>query len=102
MSHFDAEVVQAHGLDDALQTLRQGCFDLILINRRLDRDNSEGLVVLAAIKADSELASVPTMLVTNFEDHQQTAINAGAVAGFGKLALNESSTVDKLAEWLSG
>ncbi|MCP4190484.1 MAG: response regulator transcription factor [Planctomycetaceae bacterium] len=101
MSHFDAEVAQAHGLDDALQALRQGSFDLILINRKLDRDSSEGMIVLEAIKADTELASTPIMLVTNFEDHQQLAVQAGAVAGFGKLALQESSTIDKLAEWLS-
>ena len=33
---YQAEVVQAHGPDDALDLLRQGKFDLVLVNRKLD------------------------------------------------------------------
>lgn len=98
--HFDAEVVQTHGLDDTLSQLRQNRFDLVLINRKLDRDYSDGLKILQDIKKDTDLSAVPVMLITNYDDHQQVAVQAGAVEGFGKLALREASTVDKLAEWL--
>ena len=32
------------------------------------------------------------MLVTNYEEHQQAAMEAGCVRGFGKLAVNEPET----------
>ena len=44
--HFGAEVVQAHGPDDALASLRGGKFDLVLVNRKLDQDYSDGLEII--------------------------------------------------------
>ena len=68
---------------------------LVLINRKLDHDYSDGIHVLERLKADSATAAVPVMLITNYEDHQQAAVLAGAVPGFGKLALDAPETVDR-------
>ena len=65
-SNFDAEIVQAHGPEDALASLRKQTFDLVLINRKLDRDYSDGIEILHQIKADPELAKTPVMLITNY------------------------------------
>jgi CheY-like chemotaxis protein len=98
---FDAEVVQADGLDDALAALRQGPFDLVLVNRKLDQDYSDGLDVIKAIKADAKLAPAPCMLITNYPEQQQVAVAAGAEYGFGKKELHNDQTHARLAKFLS-
>jgi|SRR3569623_216332 len=97
---FGAEVVQADHLGDALEALRKQTFDLVLINRKLDIDYSDGMEVLRAIKAEPDFAAVPIMLVTNYPEHQQAAIAAGAEAGFGKADLSLPATREKLARFL--
>ena len=99
-SHFEAEIKTAERLDDTLQQLRSNSFDLVLVNRKLDADYSDGLEVLKAIKADAKLATLPVMLVTNYADHQQAAVAAGGEYGFGKLEYQKPETVEKLAKFL--
>lgn len=98
---FRAEVVQADGADDALSLLRKEPFDLVLVNRKLDQDYSDGLDVIRAIKADAKLKGVPCMLITNYPDQQQVAIAAGAEYGFGKKELHNDQTRARLARFLS-
>lgn len=93
---FDCEVHQAHGAADALAALRAGGFDLVLVNRKLDADYSDGIEVIRQIKADPALADTPTMLVTNYADHQDAAIAVGAVRGFGKLEFGKPETIERL------
>jgi len=90
--NFRAEVVQADGPGDALAALRKQPFDLVLVNRKLDQDYSDGLDVIKHIKADAKLSAVPCMLITNYADQQQAAVAAGADYGFGK----KNSTRTKL------
>ncbi len=85
--HFDVTVVQAHGLQDALRLMRAAAFDLVTVNRVMDRDGSYGLEIIKAMKADPDLAGLPVMMITNFDQHQQQAQQAGAVPGFGKSSL---------------
>src|SRR5687767_7101687 len=81
---FAATVAPAASLSEALDALRTGTFDLVLVNRKLDADASDGLDVVRAIKGDPEFGATPVMLVTNYLEHQQAAVQAGAEAGFGK------------------
>jgi CheY-like chemotaxis protein len=97
---FGAEVVQAHGPSDTISALRSSSFDLVLINRKLDADYSDGIEILQTIKADPALAAVPVMLVTNYPEHQQAAVAAGAEEGFGKAQLAETATREKLERFL--
>ncbi len=99
-SRFDCEVVRAHGPDDTLAKLRQNDYALVLVNRKLDRDYSEGIEIIKIIKADVDLQSVPVMLITNFSEHQDAAVALGAELGFGKLELN-SNTAERLAPILN-
>lgn len=99
--HFGAEVEQAHGPGDALSALKAGKFDLVLINRKLDQDYSDGLEILQQIKADPQLAATPCMLITNYPEHQATAVAAGAEPGFGKLSLSAPETIERLGKFLS-
>jgi two-component system, chemotaxis family, chemotaxis protein CheY len=97
---FGADVVQADGPADALPLLHDQAFDLVLVNRKLDQDYSDGLEVIKAIKADAALASLPCMLITNYPDQQEVAVAAGAEYGFGKKELQTEQTRSRLAKFL--
>ena len=99
-SNFDAVVVQSHNAEETLKLLRQRDVALVTVNRKLDRDYSDGMEVVNAIKADEEVGQGPVMLVTNYEEHQQAAMEAGCVRGFGKLALRDPRTVELLQPYL--
>jgi two-component system chemotaxis response regulator CheY len=98
--NFDCEVVQVDDGAGALAELKNGPFDLVLVNRKLDCDYSDGIEVIRALKADPDAASVPMMLVTNYPEHQEAAIAVGAIPGFGKLEFQKPETREKLAELL--
>ena len=98
---FEAAVDRAEKLDDALVALRSRAYDLVLVNRKLDIDYSDGLAVIQAIKADAALAATPCMLVTNHAEHQQTAVAAGAEPGFGKDQLDDEETLRRLSQFLA-
>jgi CheY-like chemotaxis protein len=97
---FGAEVVQCHGQNDSLAALRGGQFDLVLVNRKLDQDYSDGIEIIQAIKADPQLAETPVMLITNFPQYQEQAVAAGALPGFGKKELYTETTQQRLADVL--
>jgi CheY-like chemotaxis protein len=99
--NFDCEIVQADGLEDTRAQLKSGRFDLVLVNRKLDADYSDGLEVVRQIKSDPDTAGIPVMLVTNLPEHQEAAIAAGAIRGFGKLEFDKPETREKLAAVLS-
>jgi two-component system chemotaxis response regulator CheY len=97
----DAEVIAAETADEALESLRAGPFDLVLVNRILDGDGSTGLDLIRTLKADPELAPVPVMLVSNFPDAQDEAVGLGALPGFGKSQLRDPEIEERLASALS-
>jgi CheY-like chemotaxis protein len=97
---FGAEIVAADSADAALEALGQGQFDLVMVNRKLDADYSDGIEVIRRIKTDPKLSQTPCMLVTNYPEHQQAAVAVGAEPGFGKLTYHEPATHEKLAKFL--
>ena len=94
--HFDCEVRQAHGAEDALAELAGGEFDLVLVNRKLDMDYSDGIDVIRRILAERGEQASPVMLVTNYAEHQDAAVAIGAQRGFGKLQFGEPETIERL------
>lgn len=95
-SHFDVEVDRAHELDDALAKLRNQSYDLVMINRKLDADYSDGMEVLRTIKSDDHLKTTPVMLISNFAEAQEAAVAAGATPGFGKAELGSPASKEKV------
>jgi two-component system chemotaxis response regulator CheY len=95
-SRFQADILQADQASDALQAIAQNPIDLVLVNRKLDIDYSDGMEVIRAIKADPKGSQIPVMLVSNYPEAQQEAIAIGAVEGFGKLALQAPETIRRL------
>ena len=99
-ANFDCSVDQAHDAEETLEKLRSGEYSLVLINRKLDRDYSDGSEILRQIKADAALQKTPVMLITNYPDHQDAAVALGAERGFGKLECHKPATVEKLEKFL--
>src|SRR5690349_2981112 len=81
---FGARVQGTDTATEALDALRAGSFDLVLVNRVGDLDGASGLDLIRSLKADSTLADVPVMLVSNYDDAQSQAVALGALPGFGK------------------
>lgn len=94
--HFDVEILRSDQLSDSLAILGRQSVDLILINRKLDIDYSDGIDILRVIKASESHRDIPVMLITNYAEHQQQAIAAGAILGFGKLELHAPETLERL------
>jgi CheY-like chemotaxis protein len=99
-SAFDVAIDKADTSVDALDALQKRSYDLILINRKLDADYSDGTEILRLIKSDVELAATPVMLVTNYKEHQANAVALGAVYGFGKDELGASDVIARLEPYL--
>ena len=99
-SNFDARVAGVDSAAETLRELRKNPADLVLVNRKLDADYSDGLEIIKQIKADPELAKTPCMLVTNYAEHQQQAVDAGAEPGFGKMQYGEPATLERLKRFL--
>ena len=94
---FGAEVLRAHQLSDALDALRAGGIDLVLVNRKLDIDYSDGLAVIVALREAPSGAEVPVMLVSNYPEYQAHAVASGAALGFGKAELNRPEARARVA-----
>jgi CheY-like chemotaxis protein len=99
--NFDARVEQAHDADGALAALHHQTFDLVLVNRILDRDQSSGLDLIRALKVTYELQHVPVILLSNYPDAQAQAEVAGAEPGFGKCDIVSAATLEKLRKFLA-
>lgn len=98
---FGAEVLQADQWSDARTILLAQPVDLVVVNRKLDIDYSDGIEIIRAMKADPQLQAIPVMLVTNYAEHQQAAVALGAEYGFGKLELRSPTTKSRLERILS-
>jgi len=99
-SHFDVEVDRSHQMDDTLDKLRTHSYDMVMINRKLDADYTDGMAILETMKADEALKSIPVVLISNYADAQEAAVAAGAAPGFGKAELHDPATLEKVSKIL--
>jgi DNA-binding response OmpR family regulator len=97
---FDAHVVQAHDLKDTLRELEREPAALVLVNRKLDIDYSDGMAIIRHLKSSDHLSSTPVMLISNYPEYQQEAVAAGCEPGFGKQELRSEETLAKFKRLL--
>lgn|GEM_PF-157679 len=95
-SHFGATVLTADLASIAIGLLKSRTIDLVLINRKLDADDSDGMEILQQILAD-KTTTLSVMLVSNFAEWQEKAVALGATYGFGKAELNRPETKLRLS-----
>lgn len=98
--HFDVAIDRVMFVDEALEKMRQTQYDLVLFNRVIFEDGSDGLELVRRAKADPTIHAAPMMMVSNHPEAQAQAVAAGAVEGFGKASTFAPGTVPKLAWFL--
>jgi DNA-binding response OmpR family regulator len=99
-NHFAVEVERVMYVSEAREALRRGRYDLVLVNRLIFADQSEGLELVRWMKSQGGAPDTPVMLVSDREAAQAEAVAAGAKPGFGKSAVNRVETLRRLAEFL--
>ena len=80
----DAQVVFADDQHTLNKLIDNGGVDLILFNRQLDYgfETDEGVELIKRLRAKHP--ALKAMLVSNYPEAQQAAVQVGAVEGFGK------------------
>jgi CheY-like chemotaxis protein len=99
-ANFDVQITTADTAAEAIDRLRQQKYDLVLINRKLDADYTDGTEILRTIKADVALRDTPVMIVSNYPEYQDAAVQLEAEYGFGKAELGRSDVIVRLDPFL--
>ena len=94
-------VDRARLVNEAIERMRTRRYDLVLFNRLIFADGSEGMELLRRARAEELAEDTPIMLVSNYEEAQAACEAAGGRRGFGKADLGERSTIERLARYLS-
>ncbi|NOT00029.1 MAG: response regulator [Phycisphaerales bacterium] len=100
LDRFDTHVDRVMFVDEAMAALRESTYDLVLVNRLVFADSSDGLELVTRMQADPQIRDTPVMMISNFADAQQRAVAAGARPGFGKSALDDPRTMALLSSYL--
>lgn len=98
--NFDVAVDRVANVAEALSAMRERKYGLILVNRLIDEDRSDGLELLRQASNQERNRDTPIMMVSNLDDAQERAVHAGAVRGFGKSAVGSPGTTELLNDHL--
>ncbi len=85
-------VDSADTLAEAGEKITAKRYDLVLVNRELAFEGTEGLDLIRAMRESGN--GTPVMLVSDKPDAQTEAERLGAVHGFGKSSLDDPATVE--------
>ena len=95
LQHVMPVVVDAAGTaQEAEKLLHIHRYNLVLINRILDRDGSSGIELIEQLRQIPNCP--PLMLVSNLPDAQARAMAAGALQGFGKSTIHLPQVAEHL------
>lgn len=96
-AHFpDVKLVGVATREEVLEHLQKEPVDLILVNRVFDANGDSGNDLIEQLKQDEQFAGLPVMLVSNYEDAQERAVELGALPGFGKSSLGQSAMINAI------
>lgn len=98
--NFECNIIRIDSTEDAVTALQNQSVDLVLVNRKLDVDYTDGTILIEKMQKDSKLKQIPIMLISNYLESQEEAIRLGAVKGFGKLEYQSEETIKRVAETL--
>jgi hypothetical protein len=94
-------VIRAHTAVEVKRLVRERQVALVLVNRIFDADGGNGI---DCIKELVEMTKAPgflnpkmvVMLVSNYPEYQEQAVQQGAAPGFGKAQLRDAATAEML------
>lgn len=93
-TEFNADVTAVDDIAELTAELARAKYDLVLVNRIFDQGGESGLTAISQVTQASSPA--PIMLVSNYHEYQQKAVQAGALEGFGKAELQLPTTRAKI------
>ncbi len=97
--NFTSKVMRVKLLNKVMEYLEKHDYDLVIINRIGAFDQESGLELIEKIKEDGRFR-MPLMMVTNYKDQMDKAVEKGAVPGYGKDKLHDKSTIELLSMYL--
>ncbi len=97
--NFEAKATRVEILDETIEYLEKEDYVLAIINRIGAFDQESGIELIKKIKDDGRFKT-ELMLVTNYQDHMDLAVESGGVPGFGKDALSSNETIELLRKYL--
>ncbi|MBC8548245.1 MAG: hypothetical protein H8D23_01215 [Candidatus Brocadiales bacterium] len=97
--NFSTNVTRVKLLKKVIEHLEKKDYDLVIINRIGAFDQESGLELIEKIKVDGRFKS-PLMMVTNYKDQMDKAVEKGAVPGYGKDKLHYKDTIELLSKYL--
>jgi two-component system, chemotaxis family, chemotaxis protein CheY len=99
----DAQIVRANADKDLASALAGGDGEtvLLLVNRVLDGNFADagGIELIARLRGSHP--RVRTMLISNYEDAQRSAVRAGALPGFGKREIGSPKVLSMITSALA-
>lgn len=98
--NFSAKVTRVKLSKEAIEYLEKQNYDLVIINRIGAFDQESGMELIKKIKEDGRI-KIPLMMVTNYKDQMDKAVEIGAVPGYGKDKLHDKYTIELLSKYLS-
>lgn len=99
-SHFDVDIELSDVEIDTIKKIKNQSYDLVLINRKLDADYSDGIELIQKIKSSTEVKPCTMMLVSNYPEYQDEAVQAGAEYGISKNEYQKVESVERLKPYL--
>ncbi|MDX1958537.1 MAG: hypothetical protein SFU98_08190 [Leptospiraceae bacterium] len=96
-SNFSCDIIRIDSTEEAMAALQKDSVDLVLVNRKLDIDYTDGTILIELMKADEKLKNIPIMLVSNYPEAQDEAMKLGAIKGFGKLEYRSEEVLQRIA-----
>ncbi len=97
--NFSSKVMRVKLLKKVMEYLEKHDYDLVIINRIGAFDQESGLELIEKIKEDGRF-KMPLMMVTNYKDQMDKAVEKGAVPGYGKDKLHDKDTIELLSRYL--
>ncbi len=97
--NFSVKVMRVKLLKKVIEYLEKQDYDLVIINRIGAFDQESALELIKKIKEDGRF-KVPLMMVTNYKDQMDNAVEEGAVPGYGKDKLHDKNTIELLSPYL--
>jgi two-component SAPR family response regulator len=98
--NFTCEVVRIDSTEEALNELAKNKYDLVLVNRKLDIDYTDGTILIIKMKTIDSFKDIPIMLISNYEEYQIEAVKLGAEYGFGKAELGKEIAIERVTKIL--
>lgn len=100
MTHFQVQIDESDVEHDTLERLKSTAYDLVMINRKLDADYSDGIELIQKIRNTPDVQPCTLMLVSNYPEYQEQAVGVGAAYGIGKNEYRDPQTVARLLPYL--